>query len=118
MQSLLIFLSYIATFFAVRGTHFVDATSIRPAYDNKHVFKSRNLGSDTALRFVKDSGVCETTPGVGQISGYIDVGTNMSMVSLYLLVFNCIDVIDTAGNSGSGSSRLETTRRLRPSHSG
>ena len=34
-----------------------------------------------ALRGVKDSGVCETTPGVNQLSGYIDVGTNMSMVS-------------------------------------
>ena len=33
-----------------------------------------------ALRGVKDSGVCETTPGVGQMSGYLDVGENMSMV--------------------------------------
>jgi len=35
---------------------------------------------DVKLRFVADSGVCETTPGVHQMSGYIDVGTNMSMV--------------------------------------
>ena len=42
-------------------------------------FKSQNL-NDTKLRFVKNSGVCETTPGVNQLSGYIDVGTNMSMV--------------------------------------
>ncbi|KAI0634438.1 alpha/beta-hydrolase [Trametes polyzona] len=34
---------------------------------------------DTTLRFVRNSGVCETTPGVEQISGYLDVGTNMSM---------------------------------------
>ncbi|KAH9479646.1 Carboxypeptidase S1 [Psilocybe cubensis] len=34
---------------------------------------------DVSLRFVSDSGVCETTPGVHQMSGYIDVGTNMSM---------------------------------------
>ncbi|KAF8965392.1 alpha/beta-hydrolase [Flammula alnicola] len=32
-----------------------------------------------SLRFVTDSGICETTPGVHQISGYIDVGMNMSM---------------------------------------
>ncbi|CAA7262537.1 unnamed protein product [Cyclocybe aegerita] len=32
-----------------------------------------------SLRFVADSGVCEATPGVRQLSGYIDVGTNMSM---------------------------------------
>ena len=43
-------------------------------------FQSENL-DDTKLRFVKNSGVCETTPGVNQLSGYIDVGTNMSMVS-------------------------------------
>ncbi|KIJ64801.1 hypothetical protein HYDPIDRAFT_28162, partial [Hydnomerulius pinastri MD-312] len=35
--------------------------------------------ADTNLRYVKNSGVCETTPGVNQYSGYIDVGTNMSM---------------------------------------
>ena len=35
---------------------------------------------DAKLRYVKNSGVCETTPGVNQLSGYIDVGTNMSMV--------------------------------------
>ena len=34
------------------------------------------------MRFVKNSGVCETTPGVQQISGYLNIGTNMSMVSI------------------------------------
>ncbi|KAL1715735.1 Alpha/Beta hydrolase protein [Schizophyllum commune] len=34
---------------------------------------------DTSIRYVKDSGICETTPGVGQMSGYLDIGTNMSM---------------------------------------
>ena len=55
--------------------------------------------NDTSIRYVKDSGICETTPGVGQVrgatqrrevgkahpprqmSGYLDIGTNMSMVS-------------------------------------
>ncbi|KJA22565.1 hypothetical protein HYPSUDRAFT_186243 [Hypholoma sublateritium FD-334 SS-4] len=32
-----------------------------------------------SLQFVADSGVCETTPGVHQMSGYINVGTGMSM---------------------------------------
>lgn len=59
-----------------------------------HEFESRSL-ADTKLRFVKDSGVCETTPGVGQISGYIDVGTNMSMVrrchwKVHNLTYNCV----------------------------
>ncbi|KAF9452095.1 alpha/beta-hydrolase [Macrolepiota fuliginosa MF-IS2] len=35
--------------------------------------------ADVNLRFVSDSGVCETTPGVHQMSGYITVGPNMSM---------------------------------------
>lgn len=60
----------------------------------KNEFESRSL-ADTRLRFVKDSGVCETTPGVGQISGYIDVGTNMSMVrrchwKVHNLTYNCV----------------------------
>ncbi|EMD36755.1 hypothetical protein CERSUDRAFT_114672 [Gelatoporia subvermispora B] len=37
------------------------------------------IQSDTKIRAVLNSGVCETTPGVKQISGYLDVGTNMSM---------------------------------------
>ncbi|KAK0460685.1 alpha/beta-hydrolase [Desarmillaria tabescens] len=41
-------------------------------------FNSNILG-DVQLRYVEDSGVCETTAGVHQVSGYIDVGTNMSM---------------------------------------
>lgn len=60
---------------------FSDAKPVVSASTPVHqVFQSRNL-ADTKLRFVKDSGVCETTPGVHQISGYIDVGTNMSIVS-------------------------------------
>lgn len=39
------------------------------------------LHPDVGLRFIRNSGVCETTPNVGQISGYIDFGTNMSTVS-------------------------------------
>jgi len=48
------------------------------APSNSGVFNSK-LFPDTKIRYVRNSGVCETTPGVGQVSGYIDVGTNMSM---------------------------------------
>ncbi|KAG6329228.1 hypothetical protein ID866_9862 [Astraeus odoratus] len=34
---------------------------------------------DTSVRYIMDSGICETTPGVTQYSGYITVGNNMSM---------------------------------------
>jgi len=33
------------------------------------------------LRYVNDSGVCETTPGVHTASGYIDIAQNQSLVS-------------------------------------
>ncbi len=36
---------------------------------------------DTKVRYVRNSGVCETTPGVNQWSGYLDIGANKSMVS-------------------------------------
>ena len=40
--------------------------------------------NDLSMRYVENSGVCETTPGVHQVSGYIDVGKNMSMVRYVL----------------------------------
>ena len=40
---------------------------------------------DTNLHYVKDSGICETTPGVTQYSGYVEVGKNMSMVSSFVV---------------------------------
>ncbi|EGO26845.1 hypothetical protein SERLADRAFT_360894 [Serpula lacrymans var. lacrymans S7.9] len=44
-----------------------------------HIEVRSQIYNDTGLRYVKNSGICETTPGVEQLSGYIDVGTNMSM---------------------------------------
>lgn len=41
------------------------------------VFKHAATGAK--LEFVKNSGVCETTPGVNQYSGYLSVGSNMNM---------------------------------------
>jgi hypothetical protein len=41
-----------------------------------------NVHNATGIRYVKNSGICETTPNVTQISGYIDIGKNMSMVRL------------------------------------
>ena len=42
---------------------------------NYTVFEHAATGSN--LSFVTNSGVCETTPGVNQYSGYFSVGTNM-----------------------------------------
>ncbi|KAG8216123.1 hypothetical protein J3R82DRAFT_8126 [Butyriboletus roseoflavus] len=54
------------------------------------VFRSQ-IQKDTNLRYVANSGICETTPGVTQYSGYIDVGTNMSMVSTMRRGRNSVD---------------------------
>jgi hypothetical protein len=39
---------------------------------NYTVFEHRDTG--TKLEFVTNSGICETTPGVNQYSGYLSVG--------------------------------------------
>ncbi|KAG1740419.1 Alpha/Beta hydrolase protein [Suillus paluster] len=44
-----------------------------------HIGIQSEVHDGTGIHYVKNSGICETTPGVTQISGYIDVGTNMSM---------------------------------------
>ena len=41
-----------------------------------------SIHEDSGLRFVRDSGVCETTPGVHQLSGYIETGPSMSTVRM------------------------------------
>lgn len=37
------------------------------------------------MEVVKNSGICETTPGVNQYSGYLSVGDNMNMWFWYVL---------------------------------
>jgi hypothetical protein len=74
----------------------------------KHKFSSQ-IQEDVTLRFVKNSGICETTPGVHQMSGYIDIGRNMSMVGL--LDFLSDEFLIT--NSGSGFLHRERLQKLR-----
>ena len=44
---------------------------------NYTVFEHAATGA--RMEFVKNSGICETTPGVNQYSGYLSVGSNMNM---------------------------------------
>lgn len=44
---------------------------------NYTVFEHAATGAK--LEFVTNSGICETTPGVNQYSGYLSVGSNMNM---------------------------------------
>ncbi len=46
---------------------------------HKSFQSTQNTG--VGLRYVSDSGICETTPGVHQTSGYIDIEPNMHLVS-------------------------------------
>ncbi|KAF8639214.1 hypothetical protein AX17_001699 [Amanita inopinata Kibby_2008] len=60
------------------------------------------------LRYVSDSGVCETTPGVHQMSGYIDLGQNQAM---WFWFFEARNNPDTAPftlwlNGGPGCSSM------------
>ncbi|KAI0073558.1 alpha/beta-hydrolase [Panus rudis PR-1116 ss-1] len=62
---------------------FASAASLsRETYDDLtpvHEVVTSNILDDTKLRFIANSGVCETTPGVQQMSGYVDIGTNQSI---------------------------------------
>jgi len=42
--------------------------------------------ADGNLTYVKDSGICETTPGVHQVSGYINTSKGIHLVGLCLLL--------------------------------
>ena len=44
---------------------------------NYTVFEHAATGAK--MEFVTNSGICETTPGVNQYSGYLSVGNNMNM---------------------------------------
>lgn len=44
---------------------------------NFTVFEHAATGA--RMEFVANSGICETTPGVNQYSGYLSVGTNQNM---------------------------------------
>lgn len=63
--------------------------SLHPAARSSKIFKREENGitydvfehaaTNSTMSFVQDSGICETTPGVTTYSGYLSVGTNMSM---------------------------------------
>lgn len=57
----------------LKGRHFV---KIREGIEHT-VFEHEATGA--TIDFVTNSGICETTPGVNQYSGYLSVGKNQSM---------------------------------------
>lgn len=79
---------------------------------NYTVFEHAATGAK--IEFVTNSGICETTPGVNQYSGYLSVGTNMNMYILLHLPSSLLVFSQHVG--GSGSSKRETVlpQRLLP----
>jgi hypothetical protein len=57
---------------------------VLPGSDSSHFQFVSNVLEDVTIRYVNNSGICETTAGVHTMSGYIDVGTGMSMVRIVL----------------------------------
>ncbi|TFK52792.1 alpha/beta-hydrolase [Heliocybe sulcata] len=72
------YLSVLAFAVFTLGTHALLTQATLLTGNSKLEFRSI-ANPDVKLRYVNDSGICETTPGVHQMSGYIEVGTNMSM---------------------------------------
>ncbi|KAI9447571.1 carboxypeptidase S1 [Lactarius indigo] len=71
-------LAFASATFAIASPDLVDRHSFQVKNGINHtVFEHAATGA--TLSFVTNSGICETTPGVNQYSGYLSVGKNMSM---------------------------------------
>jgi carboxypeptidase D len=67
--------------FAVPATVHDKRSFVERAGVKYNVFEHAATGA--RLEFVNNSGICETTPGVKQYSGYLSVGDNMNMFFWY-----------------------------------
>ncbi|KAG1810119.1 Alpha/Beta hydrolase protein [Suillus plorans] len=69
---------------------------------------TQSKANPSVIRYVKNSEICETVPNVTRISGYVDVGTNMSM---WFWFFESRNSLETAPftlwlNGGPGCSSM------------
>ena len=107
---------FLLALFAINAVECVIATPLSETATIHTRFTSTK-NPKVSIRFVTNSGVCETTPGVQQISGYVDFGKNMSMVSISFLL-NIIGQSLIWEISGSGSLSHEILRKRLLSHFG
>lgn len=79
-------MKFLLPIFVLAG--FAAAAPTEPTLKDKRSFVERDgvnytvfehAATGAKLEFVTNSGICETTPGVNQYSGYLSVGTNMNM---------------------------------------
>lgn len=68
------------------------------------IFEHEATGA--TIDFVTNSGICETTPGVNQYSGYLSVGSKSPFRTPELLLLTSLKPTKICG---SGFSKLETT---------
>jgi len=104
MQSLL---GWSVAIFSLAVTCVCAVPTIAETVVHQQFTSQKNNG--TKLRYVNDSGVCETTSGVHQVSGYVDIGTNMSIVRAIQNTVNILLMFFLL--SGSGSLNLATHRK-------
>ncbi|KAI9457975.1 carboxypeptidase-like protein S1 [Lactarius psammicola] len=71
-------LTLVPVTFAIASLDLVDRRSFQ-VRDGVNYTIFDHAATGATLSFVTNSGVCETTPGVNQYSGYLSVGNNMSM---------------------------------------
>lgn len=101
------------------GTQLVSAAPLESGLKDKRSFVERDgtnytvfehAATGAKLEFVTNSGICETTAGVNQYSGYLSVGTNMNMCKWKRLALLCPYFDELMRRQGSGSSSLATAQ--------
>ena len=81
------FLTRLSALLAVSVTYAAPSTHPATREDRRAVFERdganvtvfEHAASGAVMEFVTNSGVCETTPGVNQYSGYLSIGSNQNM---------------------------------------
>ena len=81
------FLTCLSALLAVSVTYAAPSTHPATREDRRAVFERdganvtvfEHAASGAVMEFVTNSGVCETTPGVNQYSGYLSIGSNQNM---------------------------------------
>lgn len=77
MRSLVTFIAAFSGVFAIPTIKHDKRSFVERAGVIYDVFEHAATGA--RMEFVKNSGICEATPGVNQYSGYFSVGENMNM---------------------------------------